>query len=399
MTAADPEPAKTEEQRWRMTQVSIGSQDQTLTEAERQYPLPPSRLDVEVYRDPARYQRELREIFFGAWFPVLPAADLARSHVSVWEGVEQSVVLSRLTDGRLAAWHNVCQHRGARVVREGGPCPTGRIHCPWHGLGYDLEGNVTAVPLKDSFDAEELVGLRAPAVRVEEWGGFVWLCLSDEAPDLMTYLGEIGEELSGYGLDNFRTIFRKEVVLNANWKIVMDGFNETWHVPFTHGDSLAAIVQWRQAVLRVPSPHSWMTIPIKGFTDRVSWRARQNDGEVDHRRTHLCHYLVFPNTIFSCFPTHLQMWTVWPLAVDRTRLVAHHVVGPTPPGQTDEEWEAQNLRDWEHFVTVLGEDTEVLDDFGQIVRSLGYRRNIFNTAESRLTAFHGEIAKRLGEPR
>jgi hypothetical protein len=133
-----------------------------------------------------------------------------------------------------------------------------------------------------------------------------------------------------------------------------------------------------------------MTIPIRGFTDRV-------DSD-DHRQTHLCHYLVFPNTIYSCFPTHLQMWTVWPLTVDRTQLIAHHIVGPTPAGQTDQEWEARNLRDWEHFVTVLGEDSAVLDDFSQIVRSLGYNRNMFNTAESRLTAFHEEIAKRLGEP-
>jgi len=132
-----------------------------------------------------------------------------------------------------------------------------------------------------------------------------------------------------------------------------------------------------------------MTIPIRGFTERV-----ESD---DHRQTHLCHYLAFPNTIFSCFPTHLQMWSVWPLDVDRTRLVAHHVVGPTPSGQTDEEWLTRNLRDWEHFVAVLGEDSEVLDDFAQIVRGQAYQRNIFNTAESRLTAFHREIADRLGE--
>lgn len=360
-----------------------------LTGRERQYPLAPSTLPCDVYRDPERYQRELQEIFLKTWFPVLPANDLKPMHVKVWAEVEQSVVLARLADGRVTAWHNVCQHRGARVVRESEACPTGRLHCPWHGFGYDLEGRVVTVPLRDTFDADELVGLRAPAVRVEEWGGLIWLCFSDETPDLWPYLGEIGKELSGYGLEEFRTVYRKEVVLNANWKIVIDGFNETWHVPFTHQESLGGIVRWREAELHVPSPHSWMTIPIRGFTDRV-----ESD---DHRQTHLCHYLAFPNTIFSCFPTHLQMWSVWPLGVDQTRLIAHHVVGPTPAGQTDEEWLARNLRDWEHFVAVLGEDSAVLDDFAQIVRGQAYQRNIFNTAESRLTAFHREIADRLGE--
>ncbi|HEX3613197.1 MAG TPA: aromatic ring-hydroxylating dioxygenase subunit alpha [Sporichthyaceae bacterium] len=365
--------------------------DPALTPAERQYPLPPSTLDIDVYRDPQRFRHELNEIFVPAWFPVLPAGDLEPSAVFVWEGVEQSVVIARHHDGRVSAWHNVCQHRGARIVRESGPCQVARVHCPWHGFGYDLDGKVVAVPLRASFDAAELTGLAAPPVRVQEWGGFIWLCLSDTSIGLEGYLGTIGTQLAGYGLDEFRTVYRTEVVLNANWKIVMDGFNETWHVPFTHADSLADIVLWREATLHVDSPpHSWMTIPIRGFTDRV-------DSD-DHRQTHLCHYLVFPNTIYSCFPTHLQMWTVWPLTVDRTQLIAHHIVGPTPAGQTDQEWEARNLRDWEHFVTVLGEDSAVLDDFSQIVRSLGYNRNMFNTAESRLTAFHEEIAKRLGEP-
>ncbi|MBA3744350.1 aromatic ring-hydroxylating dioxygenase subunit alpha [Sporichthya sp.] len=384
-----------------MTQVSPDTSPETgpelahdregavLTPEERQYPLAPSSLDIRVYSDPDRYRRELQEIFYKTWFPVMPAEDLLREHVQVWEGVEQSVVLSRLADGRVCAWHNVCQHRGAKIVRESGPCPTGRVRCPWHGFGYDLEGVVNTVPLKDSFDAAELVGLRAPAVRVQEWSGFIWICFSDTTPDLLPYLGEVGAELSGYGLDEFRTVYRTEVVLNANWKVVLDGFNETWHVPFTHQDSLGSIVRWREAVLRVPSPHSWMTIPIRGFTERVE--------SEDHRQTHLCHYLTFPNTIFSCFPTHLQMWSAWPLAVDKTRLIAHHVVGPTPDGQTDEQWMKRNLRDWEHFVTVLGEDSEVLDDFGQLVNSLGFRRNMFNTAESRLTAFHHEVAVRLGE--
>lgn len=376
-----------------MTQVSPelanDREGEELTPQEKQYPLPPSTLDPRVYSDPERYRAELREVFFTTWFPVMPCADLEPMHVKIWNGVEQSVVISRLADGRVAAWHNVCQHRGARIVRESGPCPTGRMRCPWHGFGYDLEGKVNTVPLKDSFDQDELVDLRAPAVRVQEWSGFIWLCLADSTPDLVTYLGEIGAELSGYGLEDFRTVYRKEVVLNANWKIVIDGFNETWHVPFTHQESLGSIVRWREAVLRVPSPHSWMTIPIRGFTDRV-----ESD---DHRQSHLCHYLAFPNTIFSCFPTHLQMWSAWPLAIDKTLLVAHHVVGPTPAGISDEAWEARNLRDWDHFVAVLSEDSEVLEDFGQIVRSLAYKRNLFNTAESRLTAFHAEIARRVGE--
>lgn len=372
----------------RGTQMTQTTPATGLTPAEEQYPLPPSLLDASVYTDEQRYRRELRDVLYRAWFPVFPVQDVPnpRDYV-VWDQLEQSVVIVRQDDGSLKAWHNVCQHRGARLVKGAGSCGSGRFKCPWHGFVYGLDGVVGSVPLKESFDPAELAGLRAPGVRVVEWAGLIWLTFSDELPELREYLGNIGTELAGYGLENFHTRFRETVRLQANWKLVVDAFNETWHVPFTHKDTLSNLVLWRDAALKITSPHSWMTIPIRGFTDRV-----KSD---DHRQANICHYLVFPNTIFSCFPTHLQMWSAWPVSVDETILNAYHIVGPTPAGMSDDEWADSNERDWKHFLSVLAEDSEVINDFGTVHRSLGFRRNMFNTAESRLTAFHDEVEKRL----
>jgi choline monooxygenase len=362
-----------------------------LTAAERQYPLGPSTVEAGHYTDPAQYECELDRILLRAWFPICPSSDLAIPRdFLVWDQLQQSIVVVRLDDGSLAAWHNVCQHRGARIVGESGRCQNGRFNCPWHGFSYDLEGTVHGVPLRPSFDSNELDGLRAPAVRVAEWAGFVWLAFSDEIPDLQEYLGDIGTLLDGYGLDRFETRFRHSVRLNANWKIVVDAFNETWHVPFTHKTTLGGFIQWRDAVLRIARPHSWMTIPVRGFTDGVD--------DPDPRKSHVCHYLVFPNTIFSCFPTHLQMWSAWPVSPTETVLHAWGVVGPAPEGISDDKWTSRNERDWESFLEVLEEDAEVINATASIRRSLGWRRNMFNTAESRLRAFHEEIRARIQEP-
>jgi choline monooxygenase len=359
------------------------------TPEEKQYPLLPSLLDMDVYRDPQRFRAEMEKILFEAWFPVHPSADIARPNdYMVWEQMGQSVVITRLPGNGVAAWHNVCQHRGARLVDGSGNCKIGRFKCPWHGFVYDLEGRVASVPLRESFDEKELNGLRAPRVRVDEWGGWIWLSFSDRTPPLRQYLGTIGDELEGYHLESFSTEYRASVRLQANWKIVMDAFNETWHVPFTHKDTLAGIVMWRHAVLKIAEPHTWMTIPIRGFTDRAT-------DSSDHRSSHLCHYLVFPNTIFSCFPTHLQMWSAWPISPDETQLCAYEVVGPPPPGKTPEEWVAHNQRDWQHFQDVLTEDSEVINNFARVIGSRGLTRNMFNTAESRLTSFHEQVEKQL----
>lgn len=365
-------------------------QGRPMTAAEKQYPLEPHVMDSAQYNDVEQYTREIEEVFFKSWFPVCPSGDVAGPRdFHVWDKLEQSVVIVRLDDGTLSAWHNVCQHRGARLLEASGSCPAGRFSCPWHGFGYNLAGEVTTVPLRDSFAPEQLEGLRAKAVRVEEWSGFIWLAFDDSLPDLRTYLGVIGEELDGYKLDTFSTNYRATLELGANWKLVVDAFNETWHVPFTHRDTLTGLIMWRDAILHIESPHSWMTLPVRGFTDKI-------EDQSDHRKSHVCHYLAFPNTIFSCFPTHLQMWTVWPVSPTKTILEAYGVVGPTPEGMDPEKWKRHNDRDWKHFMAVVAEDSEVINGFGTVTRSLGFERNMFNTAESRLTAFHTEISKRAG---
>jgi phenylpropionate dioxygenase-like ring-hydroxylating dioxygenase large terminal subunit len=353
-----------------------------------QYPLPPSLLDAEVYTDRGRFEKEIRRIFLRSWFPVFPASDLARPRdFLVWDQLRQSVVIVRQDDGSLAAWHNVCQHRGSRIVGKSGHCDGGRFKCPWHGFVYDLTGSVATVPLRESFDAQEIKGLRAPSVRASEWSGYVWLCFSEDAPPLREYLGAIWDELEYYRMERFQTRFRTRVNLKANWKLVVDAFNETWHVPFTHQDTLSRMVLWRDARLRITPPHSWMTLPIRDFTEKRA--------ATDHRESHVCHYLAFPNSIFSCFPTHLQMWSAWPVSISETILNAWGIVGPAPAGVSEEKWASQNERDWDHFVNVLKEDTAVINGWGTVANSLGFRRCMFNTAESRLTAFHAEVGKRI----
>ena len=362
-----------------------------MDEADRsaQYPLAPGVVSSRTYTDPAQFEREIEEVFHKTWLRVCPLADMAKpKDYVIWEELRQSVVIARLEDGGLAAWHNVCQHRGARLVEQSGHCSSGRFVCPWHGFIYDIEGKLRFAPLRQEFDQDRLESIRARPVRVEVFGGFAWICLSDDVPDLRTYLAEIGAELDWFGLERFDTRYRLELTLEANWKVVVDAFNETWHVPFTHQETLSQIVQWGKARLRICDPHSWMTIPVKGMTDRFP-------EDADHRKSHITHYLAFPNTFYSNFPTHLQTWSICPVGPTTTHFVAYGMVGPCPEGMSEEAWAQRNDHDWNHFRAVASEDARVIEGWGKVAHSLGQQDYMFNRAEGRLTAFHAEIARRV----
>jgi choline monooxygenase len=347
----------------------------------------PTLLAGDRYTDPARYQGEIEQVMLRSWLVAMPSGELAepRSYV-VWDALGQSVVITRRDDGTLSAWYNVCQHRGARLAEGAGVCSSGSFKCPWHGFGYDLDGRVTTVPLRGAFDEATLQGLRARAVAVEEMWGLVWVCLSDPEQPLREYLGGLVPQLDWYGLDNWQARYSQEWEIGANWKAVLDGFLETWHVPFTHKDTLASMVLWKLAKLKDLGRHSMMTIPVKGKDGTPVEPATG-----DERESHICHYLSFPNTIFSCFPTHVQLFQAWPVAVDQTVFKAWNIFGPTPPGMTDEEWEKRSDKSWLHFQDVATEDLDVLNRLGQSYGSRGFVRNMFNGDEGRLTAFHRSI--------
>ena len=62
----------------------------------------------------------------------------------MWEGQGETIVITRKKDGSLAGFHNICLHRGARIVRDSGECAR-RFKCPWHDWVYDFDGKVVGV--------------------------------------------------------------------------------------------------------------------------------------------------------------------------------------------------------------------------------------------------------------
>jgi choline monooxygenase len=287
----------------------------------------------------------------------------------------------------MAAWHNVCQHRGARLVRESGRCATGSFKCPWHGFAYDLSGKLVHAPMAEAFDASELDGLRTPQVAVREWSGLVWIALTDDVPPLEAYLGELHGELGGYGFGGWTFRYADSWTIKANWKTVIDAFNEAWHLPFTHKNTVKGGLLWRDTALRIMHPHSMLAIPVRRYVERNGGI----DSESDHRETMLCHYLAFPNTIFNCFPTHVQVFSSWPVGPRETVLAAWGALAPVPDGWSEEDWLALGDKGWANFQEVAAEDVDVLEDAGRVYDSLGFKRQMFNSAEGRLTAFHAAV--------
>ncbi|MFM7536788.1 MAG: aromatic ring-hydroxylating oxygenase subunit alpha [Acidimicrobiales bacterium] len=389
-------------------------------------PIGPTKVDAAIYTSPQQWERERETVFRSTWFVVDRSDRLARpGDFLVWEEFGETVVIARTEGDDLVAWHNVCQHRGARVVdplrvtlenrtgrphtplaavdapkelseRDGtgpvaGTCARGEFVCPWHGFRYGLDGVVMAVPERGDFAPDDLTGLRAPAVAVRDLAGWIWVNLSgDRAEPLEEYLGPtILEEFSHHRMEDMVCLDRREYVMPTNWKAVVDGFIEVYHLPETHRETIGDRLACRDTVQHLMHRHSMYFVPSSANLD-----AYYEHG--DHIRDSISHYLVFPNSIFNCNATHIQAFQPVPIDATTTK---YNVFLLVQPGGDDAFIEDQ-WRKWDHFQKVAKEDLYAATQLGATVRSMGYARNLMNAREVRIPHFLDTIRSYThpGEP-
>jgi phenylpropionate dioxygenase-like ring-hydroxylating dioxygenase large terminal subunit len=144
---------------------------------------------------------------------------------------DESVVVLRTANG-LRAHHNVCPHRGRRIVEGCGH--TAKLHCRFHNWQWDLEGRNTQLPDRDEWCGLRDVDVALKPVHVDTWGGFIYIHFQPNPEPLLAYLGEVVNKLAPYKLEEMRYKTFRQITFPCNWKVALEAFNEGYHVQGTH---------------------------------------------------------------------------------------------------------------------------------------------------------------------
>jgi len=317
-------------------------------------------LPPRVYHDPAVLAYEQEAWFAGGWTCVGREEDvLATGGYFLAQVAGESLVVVRGDDGELRAFYNVCRHRGATLVE--GPAPCGalvRFQCPYHAWVYDLQGRLRPprhTEVLDGFDPAEW-GL-VPA-RLATWQGFVFLDLSGEAPPLTEYLGEMPAYFERFDLAGLRRAERIEYDVAANWKAIIENYEECYHCPGVHpqlnritpynlGQYLPGEGPWLGSWMEVVGEHETLSLdgsshgrpPVAGMREQ------------DLRRVY--YFVVWPNLLLSLHPDYLMAHLVRPIEPGRTLVTCEWYFDPATmarPGFDPSDavgfWDLTNRQDW-----------------------------------------------------
>jgi nitrite reductase/ring-hydroxylating ferredoxin subunit len=147
--------------------------------------------------------------------------------------LDESIIVARVAADRIAAYYNVCQHRGRRLTEGCGH--TKRFVCRFHGWKWSLDGaNVDALAREDWAGTLTDENIRLKTVQVGTWGGWVFVNMDPDAEPLADYLGTAAKMLNPFELDKMRYRWRQWLHFPSNWKVAIEAFVEGYHVLGTH---------------------------------------------------------------------------------------------------------------------------------------------------------------------
>ena len=149
---------------------------------------------------------------------------------------ERALVI-RGHDGILRAFHNLCRHRGSRIVPDArGVCNKAMV-CPYHGWAYNLDGGLRGVANRDTFPPMQAEKWGLKPLEMEIWNGLVFIRFqAGPQPAVAEILTRFDDEIAPYDLANMVPTGSNSMddLLAVNWKSVRDVDNEGYHVRQAH---------------------------------------------------------------------------------------------------------------------------------------------------------------------
>lgn len=353
-------------------------------------------LEAPFYTDAQLFQFDTEAIFGQHWLFAASIAELPEpgDYVTVDYGPYSLIVLHN-DDGGINVLHNVCRHRGARIMNESSGT-TGNLVCGYHSWTYSPEGELIYASIPGEMDFnKQCFALRRAHSRVVD--GLIFVCLAQEPPEDFDQVSQIFEPyVAPHELTKTKVAYQQDLIEEANWKLVMENNRECYHCDGhpellcsyfpTYGltedlvpphleeaweRSIQAEEVLRQRCQRYGLPYEEIEeLDTRVVGIRIARDALDGEGEsfsVDGRRLSKkllgdlpdfrlgrCSMHLQPNSWFHFLSDHAITFAVFPIGVNRTLVRTTWLVADDAVEGVDYDlqqlthtWEQTNIQDQE----------------------------------------------------
>lgn len=287
-----------------------------------------SMLSAWTYTSNELHELEMSELFRREWMLAGHVSDAPRpgDYLTLEVGPERVLVV-RDDKETLRAFHNVCRHRGSRVVpKSQGHC--GHVlRCPFHGWTYSLDGRLKSVPRRQTFENLELSEQGLVPLELEVWQGLIFIRFEPGGEPVAKQLHAIEERVANYRLADMVSLGEPSVSeVRYNWKFFHDVDNEGYHVPSAHPalqelygrsyrDDFIGNIPVSTGTVDDQPASAWSVARYKSLLPDMAHLPKEA------RRLWL-YFGIFPNAIIYFYPEKAGYYMSLPCGPDQTRVVS-----------------------------------------------------------------------------
>ncbi len=305
------------------------------------------------------------------------------------------VIVVRDKSGKLRAYANSCRHRGSALLQGSGNCR--RIKCPFHWWTYELDGRLKVYPRMENLQNFDPADYGLVEFALECRHGIAFASLAAEPPSIDDWLGDFEQWHAPWRLDDLVVTRVREFSVDCNWKAFIEVFNEYYHLPAVHPDS----INWMYPEPDPIDDGSGAFATQFGETTAASALLEGSqsealpvgDGLEGRHRLGTRYTWIFPNLTFAASQDSLWMYSAIPLAADRcaiTQIIAF------PSASTRlENFESCATHYYERIDAALAEDLPFLLEQQRGLNSPFAKPGRFGRLEPSVARFAAWYAPRL----
>ena len=322
-------------------------------------------LAARYYTDPAAFDTEQRGLFARTWQYAGHVSQLSGpgSYFTFQIGSENLFCI-RGVDDRIRAFFNVCQHRAHELLTGTGQVKL--IVCPYHAWTYELAGNlrsgpnVRAVP---GFDRGEIC---LTEVRVEEFLGFLFVNLDENAEPMDIWYPGVREELAAFvpEIDGLGEVQRVEIPEHCNWKVSVENYSECYHCSLNHPTFATGVIKPETYDIQPQGHclrHTTECQNLEQMSYPIDLASNSHAGDYSS-------WFLWPNFSFQVYPGNVLNTYHWrPEAVDKVTVFRGWYTAGGAPDQVIEDLARQDRE------TTVEEDIGLVESVQRGLSSRGYR--------------------------
>jgi glycine betaine catabolism A len=285
------------------------------------------------YFDAAVYEADRRKVFHSTWTAIAREEEIPQPGDFITrELAGESILLTRALDGGLRAFYNVCRHRGTRLVKGAGNVRK-VITCPYHAWSYDLAGNCVGAPNVHKEEGFDRSSYPLWNVGLCTWAGFVFVNLDEDASTLEKQLADDPDDptsVDHYRMQDLRIGREITYDVPANWKIVIDNYNECLHCPVVHPEFVQIVPISRRG--EVQERDDWggnsLDVGVSSMTITGASGLPPLPGITPTDAHTYYGFHVFPNLLLNLTPDHVMYYLLLPQDAERTTVISNYLFRP-----------------------------------------------------------------------